>query len=163
MIWKYFSKTDILIISIGFVFYLFFENISNLLFISYVCLYFYLSMFYHFKDIMSYMMFICSCISLIYSTNLMYICYSLLFLNLILGIFCKVMAVLCYHRKFIYLVSSISWMSIYIENLGDLRICVIIIIFIGFIGDIRTICHLILEGLLSYIIYYWGCLFVGFR
>jgi|688.fasta_scaffold295933_2 hypothetical protein len=53
-------------------------------------------------------------------------------------------------------------MFICIGNLGDLRICVMIIIVICSIGDIRIISHLILEGLLFCLIYYWGCLFVGF-
>jgi hypothetical protein len=53
-------------------------------------------------------------------------------------------------------------MFICIGNLGDLRICVMIIIVICSIGDIRIISHLSLEGLLFCLIYYWGCLFVGF-
>jgi hypothetical protein len=53
-------------------------------------------------------------------------------------------------------------MFICIENLGDLRICVMIIIVICSIGDIRIICHLNLKGLLFYLICYWECLFVGF-
>ncbi len=104
---------------------------------------------------MSCMVFIYSCISLIYFINLIFVLP-----NLIINKFCKFKRVLCFLFSFIL---GIILRLLCIGNLGDhFIICVMIINFICSKGDIRFNCYLSIGELLSCLICYWGCQFVSF-